>query len=743
MSFLDDDDSSTLKVGNQHAISCVVSNGEVQRVGRVVNNKKVDYLLTTKFANAADSLVRRTWEDFEWIQERLVQERAGIVVPVLPVKRAASRQAEVDPEFIQVRQEALHRFMQRVVTHEELVDAPSLLPFFTANVSDWTTTKEEARLKDIAAIEATNDSSVNDNTEEESNTVVLSAVEETGPQKKKTLLGQWWSGKRDQMALRSKNLILEEPPAESKRFLDMQSYAEHLDTCIRILAEDSKKLGESQRTTSEHFKTIGAAFAQLWGEHDLSNTSSSTMYQRLGDCWTSIAKHAEHQASFSVGNLEEPLEELILDVTALKEALAKRKKVVYEYTKLVREGRKLQQRFDSMQNMPNMNQMSDVYFALEREIRAHDASVEDRSKFKELITDRLTRDIERFRIQWHERMRQVMERYHKEQAQLFLDKQKLWEGVLPVLADVDAARSAVPTGAKKVAAPAISVSYSTSGATVSFVNTRNEGADKTIDPVSIEPRTFDADLLQLLWDDPVIEPKEGDAWLSTPPSFDPDAIMGESVPNVPRPTSLPPPPPISPTPTEESGPTIPPSPSSPHPVEESYPPMPPPLSSPAQTEESGQTMPPPQSSPPPSEETRPTIPPPPSSPLPTDETSPTIPPLPSRPPPIEESEATLPVSPSSPPPIEESQATVPPSPSSPPPIEESEATRPVSPSSPPPIEESGMTMPVLSSSPSPPTEESEQTLAAPTTVLPSPPSSQPPEAPPSDDSSREAQIVSI
>ena len=195
MSFLDDDDSSTLRVGNQHAISCLVSNGEVQRVGRVVNNKKVDYLLTTKFANAADSLVRRTWEDFEWIQERLVQERAGIVVPVLPVKRAVSRQAEVDPEFIQVRQEALHRFMQRVVTHEELVDAPSLLPFFTANVSDWTTTKEEARLKDIAAIEATNNSSVNDNNEEESNTVVLSAVEETGPQKKKTILGQWCPAK--------------------------------------------------------------------------------------------------------------------------------------------------------------------------------------------------------------------------------------------------------------------------------------------------------------------------------------------------------------------------------------------------------------------------------------------------------------------------------------------------------------------------------------------------------------------
>ena len=711
MSFLDDD-LPTMKVGNQHAISCVVSNGEVQRVGRVVTNKKVDFLVTTKFANAADSLVRRTWEDFEWIKERLVEERAGIVVPVLPVKKAASRQAEVDPTFIQERQEILHRFMQRVLTHNELVDAPSLLPFFTANVTDWTATKEEARLKDIAAIEATNNLSVNDNTEEESNTVVLSAMEETGPQKKKTLLGQWWTDKRDQMALRSKNLVLEETPAESKRFLDMQSYAEHLDTCIRILAEDSKELGEAQRTTSEKLKTIGAAFAQLWGEHDLSNTSSSTMYQRLGDCWTSISKYAEHQASFSIGNLEEPLEELILDVAALKEALAKRKKVVYEYTKLVREGRRLQQRFDNMQTMSNMNQMSDVYFALEREIRAHDAAVEDRKKFKELITDRLTRDIERFRVQWHERMRQVMERYHKEQARLFLEKQKLWAGALPVLADVGTARSAVPTGAAKVEAPSLSISYTTSGATASFVN---EG-----DTASIEPRTFDSGLLQLLWDDPVPAPNEGqDAWLSSPPSFDPDGIMGESAPNVPLPTSLPPPPPLSPTPTEGSGTTLPPSPSSAPSIEEGPRILSPPLFSPPPTEESVPAMPPPSSIPPPSEESSPTLPPRPSNPLPTEEDGQSMPPPASSPLPTEQNEPIVPSPPSSPPPTEASPPTTP-------------ATN-----------ESGPTTPVLPSSQSPTTEESDgPTKPSPITVPPSPPSSQPTEVPPSPDS-KEAHIVSV
>jgi len=484
MSFFDDLDDEAYNTsggGDQHAISCSVTSGEVQTTTRL-GPKRVDFLLTTMFANSSESLVRRTWEDFEWMQGRLVQERAGIVVPILPLKKATNRKSELDPAMIKERQEALDRFIQRIVTHQDLVDAPSLLPFFTANTSDWIAAKEVARLKDAATIEATNSMSVNDSNEDEANTVHISAAEEAAVPQKKGMLGQWWSEKRDRMALRSKNLILEETPVESKRFEDLQNYAEHLDTCIRILAEDSKKLTSAQRNMAENMKTMGAAFTQLWGEHELSNTSSSTMYQKLGDCWTNLSKRIEHQYTFASGNFEIPLEELALDVTALKEALAKRKKVVYEYTRLVREGRKLQQRFDTMQSSSHMNQMTDAFFNLERTLRTHDALVEERKVFKELITERLTRDIDRFRVEWHEKMREVMENYHKVQAQLFLDKTTLWDGVLPVLERVDGTRSSVPTGPRKVKGPELSFSITSAGARVSFTNSETNPNPSIIKP---------------------------------------------------------------------------------------------------------------------------------------------------------------------------------------------------------------------------------------------------------------------
>ncbi len=527
MSFLDDLNSS--KTGDQHALSSSVSNPEHQGSGR---SRTTDFLVTTKFANASESLVRRTWEDFHWIQERLVHERVGIIVPVLPNKKPVNAKKRFDDEFVKERQEALHWFIQRVVKHPELVDAPSLLPFFTANPTDWVAAKEAAKMIADTDVAASNHSSVNDTGGEEAHTVIISAAEPLVPQKKKGILGQWMAAKRDQLALRKKNLILEESPVESKRFEDMQSYADHLETCIRILVEDCKALMESKRSQSEKFKTVGAAFTQLWGEHELSNTSSSTMYQALGDCWANLCKQKEQQGSFGTSRLVSPLEELVLDVVALKEAIAKRKRVVYEYTKKVQEGRKLQEQMDKLRNFADLNHASDQYFALEREIRASDLDVEERKKFKELITDRLSRDIERFRVDWHERMRQVMENYHKEQILFLSEQSKLWEGTLPMLVRVEDGRAALPTGAKKAVEHELTISYTTSGASASFT-------DGSADKNGFSPN---ADFLPPA-DSPVpmMEPVSSSLPKST--SFDSVKLDEHFLMDAPPPVAAPPPPP--------------------------------------------------------------------------------------------------------------------------------------------------------------------------------------------------------
>jgi hypothetical protein len=443
----------------QHVLAASVSKPEHQGVGR---SKVTDYLVTTKYPKA-ESLVRRQLEDFQWVQKRLVEERAGIIVPVLSSKKPTNITVKYSEEFVQERQEALDRFLQRVINHPELVDAPSLLPFFTANPTDWKLAKQKAKkFQDDASSHSSSHSSDN----VDPNSIVINA-EDAVQQKKKGVLGKWWGAKKDNWALRNKNVMLEESPSEGKKFQDMQEYAEHLETCVRILAEDSKQLAQTSKSQAGKFQTMGAAFTQLWGEHELSNTSSSTMYQTIGSCWTTICKQVEEQVSYGRRHLETPLEELVLDVVALKQALTKRKATVYDYTKKAQEGRKLQVQMDKLKGVADLSQVSDQYYQMEHDIRASDAQVAESKKLKELVTSRLERDIERFRIEWHERMRQVLEDYHNAQVKFLQEQAKEWLKALPTLQEIDNNRAALPSR-RKIENPELMISYSTSGAKASF-----------------------------------------------------------------------------------------------------------------------------------------------------------------------------------------------------------------------------------------------------------------------------------
>jgi hypothetical protein len=81
-----------------------------------------------------------------------------------------------------------------------------------------------------------------------------------------------------------------------------------------------------------------------------------------------------------------------------------------------------------------------------------------------MVSTRLTKDVERFRVDWHERMRQVIEDFHKQQIE-FLQQQSMdFSSALPALSSLDSGRSDLPTRpAAPVAKTEINMSYSTRG----------------------------------------------------------------------------------------------------------------------------------------------------------------------------------------------------------------------------------------------------------------------------------------
>jgi len=474
-----------------HAVSTNVSKPEKHGSGR---STVVDYLVTTSFdggdSKTNESFVRRTFEDFQWVQERLVKERMGIIVPIFSKKKPPKSRDQFSESFMNMRQESLDRFMQRVIGHPELVDASCLFPFFTANSTDWIATKEASKSvgdKDLLLQEVEKsedaDFSVADTIEIDAH----AAMHDPEVEKKKGPIGRWFENKRTEWALKNENLTLEETPAEAKKFEDMKTYADHLEVCVRILSEDFKKIQASNDILAEKTGTMGAAFAQMWGEHDLSNTSSSNLYQSLGKVWANASNSIKNHVAFGERHFQNPVDDLILDVVALQDALAHRKASLYAFTKLTQEGKNLNKQLDRIRRAGNMATQQDKYFKLESQLRHCDEKTAEYQRYSDLVTTRLERDIDRFRVDWHEHMRQVLNSFHKQHVEFLTYQTKEYSSVLPALATLDSKRSDLTIKDPKPEELNISFSVNSGGAKASIVEGNPNSAIGQPPPAAAPP----------------------------------------------------------------------------------------------------------------------------------------------------------------------------------------------------------------------------------------------------------------
>jgi hypothetical protein len=182
----------------------------------------------------------------------------------------------------------------------------------------------------------------------------------------------------------------------------------------------------------------------------------------------------------------------------------------------------LQDQIAKLRNARDFGSQQDKYYALEGAIRRSDLEIEESKKRCELVSARLKRDVDRFRIEFHERMRHVLESFHRQQAEYLQLEATIWESALPSLVSLDTHRSELPTVPKVIAASSINLSYST------------EGAKAVIKSASSDEKTTKESADLLLFDQTNLP---GDKILLD--------VAGP-------PSAAPPPPPVSPSATQDT-----------------------------------------------------------------------------------------------------------------------------------------------------------------------------------------------
>ena len=326
--------------------------------------------------------------------------------------------------------------------HPELNDSPSLHIFLTADYNVWEITKKQGLLP---TTDVPKDLQLGEDTVEVSSDANLSNGPTTPTQKASFRIASWVGKKVTQTRMAMGGIQLESTP-DDDIFIDLHSYANNIDKNIKILAKDTTLLVAASKTQAEKMEQMAAAFSEM-GEYKLDNevivrTSSATMFTKLGHNWNNLSKLTNFAYMSGQVKLDEPIQDLARDVQALQKAISQRKNALMEYSRKALQGKTKMGQLDKLRENAGGN--PERIAALEAEVRVLKEDGAELWKVVDTISKRLQRDVERFKIHFHQTMRTTLETYHKVQVEYSQKYIQGWGDVLPFLAPVNMGTARAP-----------------------------------------------------------------------------------------------------------------------------------------------------------------------------------------------------------------------------------------------------------------------------------------------------------
>lgn len=104
------------------------------------------YKVTTSTNKSAfekgDIIVNRRYSEFAWLSKELSRVLPGCIIPALPEKQVVGR---FSSDFVEQRQRALERFLQRCAVHNELGQAKCFVNFLQSDDTSFMRLMEETK----------------------------------------------------------------------------------------------------------------------------------------------------------------------------------------------------------------------------------------------------------------------------------------------------------------------------------------------------------------------------------------------------------------------------------------------------------------------------------------------------------------------------------------------------------------------------------------------------------------------
>ena len=387
-------------------------------------NSYVSYKVNTatnreEFSYGQFGVIRR-YSDFAWLSDRLARDVPGAIVPPLPDKAVVGR---FGADFVESRRRQLERFLQQTAEHEELSKSHYFQTFLQADDAGLLNAKAEAKVQEKL-------------NEPRRQTQV------PGDGTLATRVGAWLEGSVASLsASMQASQTANVPQTSEDEILESElAHVANLEAQTQNVSKHAQTLAKRNRDVANGLFEFGLAFTLLGQtEHAPLNDALT----KLGSCADQLSLLATEHVAREDAAFRDPVDDQIRHLASVKAALGQRQK--HKHAVALAEA-DLSQRKQAAAKLAGRPGAEGRAVAAEGAIQRAREDVDKARQALEVVTARVTRELQRFKALRAAELRRAIASYVALQAEHSAALRDQWAELLP---DLDAGAPLPPPPAEE------------------------------------------------------------------------------------------------------------------------------------------------------------------------------------------------------------------------------------------------------------------------------------------------------
>ena len=376
-------------------------------------NSYVSYKVNTatnreEFSYGQFGVIRR-YSDFAWLSDRLARDVPGAIVPPLPDKAVVGR---FGADFVESRRRQLERFLQQTAEHEELSKSHYFQTFLQADDAGLLNAKAEAKVQE--KLNAPN-----------------RQTQVPGDGTLATRVGAWLEGSVASLsASMQASQTANVPQTSEDEILESElAHVANLEAQTQNVSKHAQTLAKRNRDVANGLFEFGLAFTLLGQtEHAPLNDALT----KLGSCADQLSLLATEHVAREDAAFRDPVDDQIRHLASVKAALGQRQK--HKHAVALAEA-DLSQRKQAAAKLAGRPGAEGRAVAAEGAIQRAREDVDKARRALEVVTARVTRELQRFKALRAAELRRAIASYVALQAEHSAALRDQWAELLP---DLDA-----------------------------------------------------------------------------------------------------------------------------------------------------------------------------------------------------------------------------------------------------------------------------------------------------------------